>query len=133
MRGFCQTKSVVYQAKVIREDGDNDMFYTGCTKKTFKLRYDKHTQSFRNQKFSKESTLSIYIWDLKRQNIGFDIQWKILARAKAYNSSTKICNLCNLEKYYIMYHPETATLNKRKELFNFCMHRPWKSLGMQKI
>ena len=133
LNGFCQRAGVVYQAKVSRTDGGQDEFYTGCTMKTFKLRFDKHSQSFRNEKFSNESTLSIYIWNLKRQNIGYDIQWKILARAKPYNSSTGICNLCNMEKYYIMYHPEKATLNKRKEIFNFCMHRPWKSLARQNV
>ena len=90
-------------------------------------------QSIQNQDYSNESTLSIYIWNLKRQNIGFNIEWKILASAKPYNSKTKICNLCNMEKYFIMYYPEKATLNKRNEIFNFCMHRPWKSLANQRV
>ena len=77
--------------------------------------------------------LSMYVWDLKRQNIGYDITWKVLSRAKAYSPASKICNLCNMEKFYIMFHPQGATLNKRNEAFNFCMHRPWTSLALQKV
>ena len=33
------------------------------------------------------------------------------------------CRLCLLEKYFIMFNPEDATLNLRDEIFAQCMHK----------
>ena len=33
------------------------------------------------------------------------------------------CRLCKREKYYILFEPDGATLNKRSELYNTCRHR----------
>ena len=131
--GHCQRSEVVYRAEVKRHDGGDAQYYTGCTRNYFKIRWAKHKRSFNNEEYHKETSLSAYVWDLKRQNIGYDIKWKILARAKSYSPVSQICNLCNMEKLYIMYHPEGATLNKRTEAFNFCLHKPWKSLAAQKL
>ena len=36
--------------------------------------------------------------------------------------SSMKCNLCTLEKYYIIYHPNMCTLNSRSELISTCRH-----------
>ena len=67
--------------------------------------------------------LSSHVWDLKDRGLDFTISWKILDRGPSYNPVSKKCILCLKEKYFIMYHPESSTLNKRSEVFNTCRHR----------
>ena len=71
----------------------------------------------------KNPNLSIHIWDLKRKNIDYNIDWKLITRAKPYNPVTELCQLCTAEKYYIIYKPEFASLNKRDEIKNHCRHK----------
>ena len=66
---------------------------------------------------SRNSTeLSKYAWSLKDNNINHVITWKIIARAKPYNSASKRCNLCILEKFIIIREPHHCTL-KEMNLF----------------
>ena len=50
----------------------------------------------------------------------FRITCKILKQAVAYNPSSKRCNLCLWEKYFIFCKPYLATLNKHNELVSSC-------------
>ena len=61
------------------------------------------------------TALAKYIWKLKRYKYEYSIKWRILARAKIYNPATKQCNLCNKEKYFIIFKPEISTLNQNNE------------------
>ena len=45
-----------------------------------------------------------------------------MARANSYSNIGKKCNLCIMEKYFIICKPETCTLNKRNELASACRH-----------
>ena len=65
--------------------------------------------------------------------IDFEVKWKILARAKGYNPITGLCRLCLKEKFFILYKTETASLNKRSEIFTPCPHRKFKFLANAKI
>ena len=56
-------------------------------------------------------------------DIYFNLKWRIIDKAPRYNPMTKRCNLCNKEKFYIMYKPHMATLNKRSEIYTACRHR----------
>ena len=49
--------------------------------------------------------------------------WRIIDRGKAFNPSTKSCQVCLKEKYHIMFSSEGATLNSRREIFSTCRHR----------
>jgi hypothetical protein len=97
--------------------------YIGLTDTDFKLRYANHKQSFRNSKLRNSTELSKYIWTLKEKGIGYQLKWKIVAKAKAYNNISKKCNLCLEEKYYIITHPELASLNQKSGIINSCRHR----------
>ena len=79
------------------------------------------TQMFLASRNSTE--LSKYVWSLKDNNINHVITWQIIARAKPYNSASKRCNLCLLEKFIIIREPHRCTLNKRNELVSGCRHR----------
>ena len=121
--GKCQTSGIIYQAIVTREDNRKEETYIGLTENTFKTRYNNHTHSFRNQSKETSTTLSQYIWHLKDNNIDYNMKWKLIAKGTPYSTSTKKCNLCLKEKYFIICKPHMASLNHRNELASECRHR----------
>ena len=123
LNGNCLVKSVVYQATVKREDNDKEETYIGLTEGNFKIRYNTHKSSFNNATQRNVTALSKYVWSLVDRDIRHSISWKILARAKSYSRSSKRCNLCLTEKYYIITKPAISTLNNRNELASSCRHR----------
>ena len=56
----------------------------------------------------------------------------LLMMMAGYNTTSKSCRLCLLEKYHIMFTPGVATLNKRREIYTPCMHRDKLTLGRRK-
>ena len=64
--------------------------------------------------------LSKQVWNLKDNNNNFRITWKILKQAITYNPSSKRCELCLWEKYFITSKPHLANLNNRNELVSSC-------------
>ena len=67
--------------------------------------------------------------NLKDKGSPFTITWQILSRASSFNPSSGLCRLCLKEKFYIMFKPATATLNKRNEIYASCRHRTSKLLA----
>ena len=120
--GTCLSKSVVYQATVRTKDATPDRSYVGLTENNFKTRYTNHLASFKHSSKRNSTELSQYIWTLKDSNIDFSISWALLKQAKAYDNTSKLCNLCLWEKYFIICRPELSTLNKRNELVSCCRH-----------
>ena len=59
---------------------------------------------------------------LKEKKIEFSLRWNIIRKARAYNNNSKRCELCSWEKYFIVYEPEKASLNKRSEIASTCRH-----------
>ena len=97
------------------------------TANSFKEGYRNHIKSFKDGKYSNETELSKYIWDLKSNNQSFGIKWAIVKRAAAYTSGAKRCNLCLEEKLCIMKarlknHLKNL-LNKRSEIVSKCRYR----------
>lgn len=121
LKGLCLTKEVVYQATVTTAESTET--YVGLTATEFKTRWRNHQMSFRHESKKNDTELSKHLWQLKDQKKNFAISWKILAKAKPYSNLTKRCNLCNTEKFYILYKPDMATLNKRNELVSTCRHK----------
>ena len=112
----------------------------------WKQRKYGHNSDFKHKKkgtSNKGTTLSKYIWTLKDPDdcnlnpcpnkIEWIIEWKILARAKGYNPITGVCRLCLKESYFLLFKVETASLNKRSEIFAPCPHRKFKFLANAKI
>ena len=134
MPGACYQPNVVYIAEVTSVDDDNEEnkeFYTGCSV-NFKTRFNGHKSSFTNPK-AKQTTLSTHVRSLRSANTPHNIKWSIKDRGPPYNPSTGKCRLCLLEKYYIMFEPERATLNKRTEIFSHCFHKDPQLLGRGSI
>jgi len=79
--------------------------------------------SFKHEARRNDTELSKYLWELKEKKKKFTVSWNILAKARAYSDQSKRCNLCLHEKFFIISHPQMATLNKRNELVLSCRHR----------
>ena len=130
--GECLVNNLVYQATVTPNPQNNGMAnqdppkaetYIGLCAPPFKTRLANHKKSFKFEKYRKETILSQYIWGLKNENVDFDIKWKIVDRAKPFSPVSGICGLCTSEKYYIIFKPELASLNKKEEINNYCLHK----------
>ena len=114
--GHCLVKSVVYRAEVIDSGGKTET-YIGLTSNTVKERFYGHRHSFKHADSESSATLSAHIWDLKQNNKNFNINWSVLDRAKSFNPVTRKCNLCVLEKYFIIFQPEEASTRDQNFLF----------------
>ena len=90
------------------------------------------TLIFNNQEDRNKTTLSAHVWKLKDEGRPYEIQWDIMDRAKTFNPISRKCRLCLKEIFYIMFKPESATLNSRNELYNTCRHRKQKLLNPKK-
>ena len=44
-----------------------------------------------------------------------------------------MCRLCLKESFFILFHPETASLNKRTEIYQGCKHKQFKFLADCKV
>ena len=123
LKGQCLSRNIIYKATVSAGD-ELTKDYIGLTSTTFKERLGNHIQSFKVRSKANSTELSKYIWCLKDKGIlDFNIDWSILQRAASYNPTTKRCNLCLFEKYFIMISPRNSTLNRRSELISNCRHR----------
>ena len=127
LNGNCLESSFIYRAEVIDENQNRET-YTGLTSRSFKERFYEHRNSIKHRSSEHSTTFSSHIWDLKDRNKSFDVSWKVVGKAGAFNPLTKKCNLCLKEKLFIIFKPEGASLNKRSELFSTCRHRKAKLL-----
>ena len=117
------TENVIYQAQIVTNQPNQETHtYVGLSV-YFKDRFRNHKKSMENRRYGKETTLSKFVWNLKDNNIDHDLTWKILDRAQPYNPIQDICNLCLLEKYYLIFKPETGTLNESEEINGYCLHK----------
>ena len=73
-------------------------------------------------KKEKETRLSRKIWEIKDEGLDFEIKWKILERAQPFSPISGVCGLCTLEKWYILFKSEEASLNK-EEIAGHCFHK----------
>ena len=53
-------------------------------------------------------SLSKAVLELQRKHILYDINWKILQTASPYKAGSSKCHLCDLETFYILFHPAEA-------------------------
>ena len=152
MAGQCRQANVVYGASVKTIDvlgepvEESEETYTGISYPVWKIRMYRHNTTFNNPAYRSETALADYIWDLQcpdrcymwgveecENSIEYEITWKILARAPGYNPITGMCRLCLKESFFILFHPKTASLNKKTEIFQGCKHKIFKFLADCKV
>ena len=97
--GQCKTKNMVYRAMVNSSEGEKE--YIGQTKNAFKQRWKNHNSDHNLEHREISTSLSRYIWKLKRKTIDYDIDWSIVQLAVPYKRETKRCELCLTEKTLI--------------------------------
>ena len=119
----CLTDCLVYQATVTQPSKAQQDLYIGLSGDTFKTRLANHKKSFKNETYQFETALSQHIWNLKRSDTPFTIQWKIIDRGKLFSPVNNLCQLCTKEKYQIIFSPENPLLNIRNELGTYCRHK----------
>ena len=123
---YRRVESVIYRARITREDTGTTEHYTGLTGGTFKTRWYGHMNNIRNydpEDGSYGKRISRYVGDLNCRKIPNTITWSIICRTPTYNPVTKSCRLCLMETFLIMFEPSSATLNVKSEFFSSCLHR----------
>ena len=126
LKGKCQIKSVVYKAEVTCKDKMKrpipSKIYYGLTARKFKQRYNEHMRSFKTEP-KQSTTLSTYVWKLKKRGLEPEIHWFIHKRAHAFSSGSRKCDLCLTEKMAILFADPIHALNTRDEIMSKCRHR----------
>ena len=92
LSGNCRTKNIVCKADVISKH--ESKVYIGLYETEFKTRYNNHKSSFSLENRKNSTELSKYVWNLKKQDIDYKINWSILKHTKPYSNASKRCQLC---------------------------------------
>ena len=123
LNGQCLAQDIVY--KYIASTSMNpDKTYLGTAEGDFKKIYNNHTNSFRYKQYSKDTTLSKYIWETKKEyNEMPTLNWLIVKSVPSYSNVSKKFLLCLHEKLEIVnFEDQDQSLNKRSELISKCRH-----------
>ena len=123
MAGKCLSNCRIYNATVKRLDSTSTKKYYGISESTFIAHYNNHTASFRNKTKEKSTELSKHIWELKDNNIPYQLKWWIAYKARPYVCGSNKCDLCLSEKLTIIKGDRNSLLNTRDELVSKCRHR----------
>ena len=113
-------QNTIYNAGV-EADGKEKQTYIGLSKAEWKTRYCNHKTNFKINAQRVKTTLAGYVWELKDQQVEYNIKWTTMARARAFTPSSKMCRLCLMEKVKIILRGSTP--NKRTEFFSSCRHK----------
>ena len=120
--GNCLQSSFVYICKAPTSKITNDYPHYIClTENTFKDRLYKHKNSFGYESKKNAAELSNILWENKHANTETSLEWKILDKAKSYQSGSRKSLLCLTEKYHILFS-KLNLLNSRSELVTKCRH-----------
>ena len=131
LAGRCQYECVVYKVEVHSQKPCDKRVYIGSTQGPFKKRYYNHKSSFTHERYRHSTSLSNYIWDVKKkQDIDPILKWEIIKKCHKYRAGNKYCLLCMEEKLAIAsYDNSRELLNQRSEVLNTCRHRREYLLG----
>ena len=119
LNGDCRKESIIY--KCTATTCNLEKLYLGLTEGEFKKqRYYDHVKSFKNEFYANSTTLSSYVWEMKkRKNVAPALTWEV----KTYSNLTKRCSLCLHEKLAIITYPyPDELLNRQSELVTKCRH-----------
>ena len=124
MDGKCLEKDILYIARITSDlPNYNAKEYKGICSTTWKERYGNHRKAFKNDYYEKDSELSEEVWNIKRKDGQYTIQWQKHQNFPSYTPETMKCSLCMNEKLEIALHKGDDLLNKRSEIISQCRHR----------
>ena len=117
MKGKCQTMDAVYNCRVTSPESRK--IYFGLVEWKWKKKYYNHRKLFTHKRYSHETTLSSYVWQLKEYlNVTPSIKCSVVRCATPYSIISKRYLLWYYEKLVIITCPrQYELLNKRSELF----------------
>ena len=100
---------------------NNDPHYIDLTENTFKDRFYKHKNLLRCKSKKNEAEWSNLVWENKHANTETFLEWKILDKAKSYETRPRKCMLCLTEKYHFLF-AKINPLNSCSELVTKCRY-----------
>ena len=123
LNGQCQTQDIIYKCTV-STSVNPDKVYLGTAEGDFKKRYHNHAKSFRNKRYTNDTSRSKYIWEIKEKHQeNPSLKWSVVKTVPAYSNIVKKCLLRLHEKLEIVHYPHPEELlNKRSELVSKCRH-----------
>ena len=91
LNGQCLAQDIIY--KCIPSISINpDKTYPGTAEGDFKIRYNNHKKLFRHKGYSNETTISKYIWEIKKEyNEMPTLKWSIVKSIPLYSNILKNC------------------------------------------
>ena len=123
MQGKCRMKNVLYKC-IASTPEKPQRLYIGISEDEWKKRHYNHTKSFRNKRYKNQTSLSSYVWKIKKETGQIPkLTWSVVRTVPAYSKTKKKCVLCLHEKLEILMHPDPEELlNKRSESMSRCPH-----------
>ena len=103
------SEGVIYKAAVITNSSTEK--YVGHMADRFRDRYSKNIQHLDEHENRKKQHLLDMFATLK-------IRWELVCRTPPFSPTSRACNLCLAEKWNIVFGSESASWNKRQEIFN---------------
>ena len=70
----CLTPQIIYKADVLNTQTNDVKSYIGLAETPFKDKFCNHTKAFKHKKYSNDTELSKHIWELKDQNVNYNIR-----------------------------------------------------------
>ena len=119
--GRCLIGCLVYKASVTTAQGERS--YLGQAASSFKLRFNNHKSSFKNDATSHSTALSTYVSGLRRREVDYTIRWSIESTPEPYKGGGGSCHLCLVEKTLIARSDRRVSLNRRTEIMTKCRHK----------
>ena len=120
MGNKCLTDNIVYEAEITSRPDNVVKDYRGLCSTSFKDRFRVHEEGFKFRRYAKGCELSKYVWDLKDNEKGYDIKWKILKKVNG-RLVGGACKLCTTETMLINGHSDKSRLLNKNSI-NKCVH-----------
>ena len=117
--GKCLTPNVIYCADVSKEANHHQKLYFGLAETAFKDCYNSHKWDVKHIKYQYNTELTKYIWNLKNNNIKYNMQWKVVI--KFMLMLIWQCVSCMID-HGIINHINDDILNKKSEPINKFIH-----------
>ena len=98
-------KYILYIARITSDlPNYNAKEYKGMCSTTWKERYRNRRKAFRNDDYEMDYALSEEVWNIKRKDGQYTIQWQKHQHFPSYTPETIKCSLCMNEKLEIALH-----------------------------
>ena len=107
--GKYRAENIVYKC-VASADRYPNKVYLGTTQGNFKQGFYNHRMSFNSEGHSTDTTISKYVWEVKRKlKIMPSLKWSIIKSVPTYSNISQKCQLCLQKKFEILNYPNNSS------------------------